>query len=186
MTYLTEGLIPPAKNTKVFFAVWPDTAAQERLGLLAEEIMSICGGRKISASLMHLTLVFIGYVDKQRLEKLRMIANEVKQFSFDLTVDEIQYWQHNRIVHAGPKHCPLELSALVNDLQDKLSQAGFSIEKRRYIPHVTLVRKALCKAMPNLTTSITWHVNEWALVQSKQTDQGTVYVSLDRWQLDKT
>lgn len=180
---MTETNISPEETVKVFFAAWPDAAAQERLSKLAGQLVNICGGREINPSLIHLTLVFIGNVTNQQLETLRQVANEVKQLSFDLTMDEIQYWQHNRIVHVGPSQCPAELSALVNDLQNRLSAAGFSLEKRSYIPHITLVRKALCKNLPNLTTSISWHVNEWTLVQSKQTDQGSVYISLDRWPL---
>ncbi len=183
---MIEANISPEETIKVFFAVWPDAAAQERLSELASQFAGFCRGREISPSLIHLTLVFIGNVTGQQLETLRQVANKVKQSSFNLTMDEIQYWQHNRIVHIGPSQCPAKLSALVNDLQNRLSQAGFSLEKRRYIPHITLVRKALCRNLPNMTTSITWHVNEWTLVQSKQTDQGTVYMSLDRWPLEET
>ena len=177
--------IYPEETIKVFFAVWPDAAAQERLSKLASQLASLCRGRAINLPLIHLTLVFVGNVTGQQLETLCQVANEVKQSSFHLTMDEIQYWQHNRIVHIGPSQCPAKLSALVNDLQNRLSQAGFSLEKRRYIPHITLVRKALCRNLPDLTASIAWHVNEWALVQSKQTDQGTVYLSLDRWPLEE-
>ena len=185
MTFVIEADTSPKRAVKVFFAVWPDVAAQERLSKLAGQLVDVCGGRKISLPLIHLTLVFIGNVESQQLETLRQVANQVKQFSFDLTVDEIQYWRHNRIVHVGPSQCPAGLSVLVADLQNRLSQAGFSLEKRRYIPHITLIRKALCNTLPNLTMPITWHVNEWALVQSRQTDEGTVYVSLDRWPLEK-
>lgn len=182
---MTEANNTAESTCKVFFAIWPDAAAQEKLSKLAGKLADDCGGKKTSLPLIHLTLVFIGYVDHHQLETLRQIASQVKQTSFDLTVDEIQYWQHNRIVHAAPSQCPARLTALVNDLQHRLMLAGFPLEKRPYIPHVTLVRKALCKTLSNLMTPISWHVNEWTLVQSKQTDQGTVYVSLDRWSLQE-
>lgn len=182
---MTEAIILPEKTAKVFFAIWPDATAQGRLSELAGQLVDLCGGKKTSLPLIHLTLVFIGNVDSDQLEMLRVIANEVKQSSFDLTVDKIQYWRHNRIIHAGPTQCPIELARLVNDLQNRLLQAGFSLERRLYIPHITLVRKALCATSPKLTTSITWRVSEWTLVQSKQTEQGSVYISLDRWSLEE-
>jgi RNA 2',3'-cyclic 3'-phosphodiesterase len=180
---VTESHTLPESSAKVFFAIWPDAAALKELSKLAGQLVDFCGGRKTRSPMIHLTLAFIGNVDSHRLEMLRQVANEVKQRSFDLIVDEIQYWQHNHIIHVGPNQCPAGLHALVSDLHNRLSDAGFQLEKRRYIPHITLVRKAMCTTLPDLMTSITWHVNEWALVQSKQTDQGIVYVSLDRWSL---
>lgn len=181
---MTEAQTRPESTAKVFFAIWPDAAAQKKLSELAAQLADICGGKQIRSPMMHLTLVFVGNVDNHWLESLRKIANEIRHFSFDLTINEIQYWQHKRIIHAGPSQCPAKLLSLVADLQDRLSQAGFSLEKRRYLPHITLVRKAMCPTLPDLTTSITWHVNEWSLVQSKQTDQGSIYVPLDCWSLE--
>lgn len=180
---MIEAQTSPASTAKVFFAIWPDAAARRKLSKLAGQLATACGGKPTRSAMTHLTLVFVGHVTNQQLEVLLEVANEVKQGSFDLTIDEIQYWQHNHIIHAGTKQCPAELLALVADLQSSLSQADFLLEKRRYIPHVTLVRKAMCATLPDLPTSITWHVNEWSLVESKQTNRGAEYVLLDRWSL---
>ncbi|MCW5600888.1 RNA 2',3'-cyclic phosphodiesterase [Nitrosomonas sp.] len=180
---MIETPINQAASSKVFFALWPDAAARKKLSKLAGELATVCGGKPTRSDMIHLTLVFIGNVTQQHLQILREAADGVKQPSFDLTLDQIQYWPHNRIAHTGPKQSPAELLSLVADLHNRVTQAGFTLEQRRYLPHVTLVRKAMCTNVPDVTDSITWHVNEWALVESRQTRRGAEYTSLARWSL---
>lgn len=171
------------KTARVFFALWPDRRAQQQLGEMAQRLQSACGGRKTRAETIHLTLVFLGAVAISRLDALRLAADAIKANGFDLVLDEIRYWKHNRIAWAGTGKIPQELLDLVNALQNSLTAAGFSFDQQAYVPHITLVRKAWCHVLPDLTEPIDWRVREWVLVKSEPASDGSVYTPIGRWPL---
>lgn len=176
------------KTVRVFFAIWPDGAAQKQLYGLAKQLRleSLCGGRKTKAENIHLTLVFVGEVETGKLAALCRIAEGIqgsRARAFDFVVDGIRYWKHSNIIYASTGKIPWELIDLVTVLQDTLSAAGFSLERRAYKPHITLMREASCEILPELTEPITWRVHEWMLVKSGQASEGPVYIPIDRWPL---
>ena len=73
---------------------------------------------------------------------------------------------------------------LVSILEDGVSNAGFSVERRPYAPHITLMRNALCRNLPELSAPIAWQAREWLLVKSEQTS-GHLYAPVGRWSLKK-
>ena len=181
----TSGLRP----ARLFFALWPDLATQRQLGSAVEQMRLdvLCGGRKTKLENIHLTLVFLGDVDTARLPLLRQVADgitESKTGAFDFTIEEIGYWRHNRIVYLAPREVPAELIQLVSILEDGVSNAGFSVERRPYAPHITLMRNALCRNLPELSAPIAWQAREWLLVKSEQTSGGSVYAPVGRWSLE--
>ena len=130
--------------------------------------------------------MFVGEVDTGKVEALHRIADGIQGAgarAFDFVVDEIHYWKHSSIVYASTGKIPRELIDLVTILQDTLSAAGFSLERRTYRPHITLMRDASCKALPKLSQAIAWPVREWVLVKSEQASDGSVYIPIGRWPL---
>jgi 2'-5' RNA ligase len=176
------------RTVRVFFAIWPDDAAQKQLAALTERLQaeSLCSGRKIEPENIHLTLVFVGEVDSGKLAALCRAADGIKGSdarAFDVVIEEIRYWKHNRIVYAATRQIPQNLMNLASALQDALSVAGFPIERRAYRPHITLMRKASCQPLPELAEPIAWRAIEWILVKSEQTSDGSVYSPIGRWPL---
>lgn len=176
------------KKVRIFFAIWPNDTTQKQLAGLAKQLRleSLCGGRKTKAENIHLTLVFLGEVDTGKVEALHRIADGIQApgaCAFDFVVDEIHYWKHNNIVYASTGNVPRELIDLVTALQNALSAAGFSLERRAYSPHITLMRDASCKTLPELTEPIAWRVRDWVLVKSEQARDGSVYIPIGRWPL---
>ena len=176
------------RTVRVFFAIWPDDMAQKQLAALAERLQaeSLCSGRKIKPENIHVTLVFVGEVDSGKLAALCRAADGIKGSgarAFDVVIEEIRYWKHNRIAYAAIRRIPQELMDLVDALQDALAAVGFSIEWRAYEPHITLMRKASCQTLPELAESIAWRAREWMLVKSEQTSDGSVYSPIGRWPL---
>ena len=182
------------ETVRVFFAIWPDAAAQRRLAELAERLETVCDGRKVRAENIHLTLVFLGEVSVDRLDALCQAANEIQGAgvrAFDFAVEEIRYWKHNRIAYAGVAKVSQELLDLVSALQSALSAAGFSFDRQAYVPHITLVRKAKCPApsvelrtgLSELAQPVVWPVREWVLVKSGQANGRSGYTPIGRWSL---
>jgi 2'-5' RNA ligase len=177
------------QTARVFFAIWPDNKTQKQLGCLVEQLQleALCGGRKTKQQNIHLTLVFLGEVDTDRLPALRQVADEIRDSgprAFDFRTDEIGYWKHNKIIYLAPREVPPELSWLVSRLKNGVSVAGFSVEARSYAPHLTLMRNALCRTLPELPQPIAWRATEWLLVKSEQTSGGSAYAPVGRWSLE--
>jgi 2'-5' RNA ligase len=182
------------ETVRVFFAIWPDEAAQKRLAELAERLEAVCDGRKARVENIHLTLVFLGEVSVDRLDALCQVANKVRDAgvqTFDFAIEEVHYWKHNRIAYAGAAKVPQGLLDLVNALQSALFAAGFAFDRQAYVPHITLVRKARCPApsielrtgLPELAQPIVWPVREWVLVKSGQASGRSGYTPIGRWPL---
>jgi 2'-5' RNA ligase len=182
------------ETVRVFFAVWPDTAVQRRLDDLATQLENSCGGRKVRAENIHLTLLFLGDVKVSQLDALCQIASEVQgdgAQAFDFVVDEVRNWKHNHITYAGLSKTPQELLNLVFALQRKLSTAGFSFDQQAYVPHITLVRKAKLPIpsigpgtdLPDGMQPVIWSVGEWVLVKSGQANGRSGYTTIGRWSL---
>ncbi len=178
------GSPQPAPGTRrVFFALWPEPPLQRALAALAGALQRECGGRVMRASNIHLTLVFVGNVAAERLPELERLAAPVAAPRFELAIDLVQYWGHNRIAWAGAREVPAGLVALVARLGERLREAGFRIDERPYVPHITLVRDARRAPHPRALDPIAWRATDFALVESVRRDNRTAYQALERWPL---
>lgn len=176
---------PPAEDdtARLFFAVWLDVAPRAALGRLAQALHPQCGGRAVPNRNIHLTLVFLGDVAASRIPDLRALAAGVVAPDFELVIDTVNYWQHNRIVWAAPQECPAALRTLVTALECALKDGGVAFDARPYMPHITLLRGA--RRAPPLQTvdAVRWRVVDFVLVQSLSYERTTVYEVMQRWPL---
>lgn len=171
------------KPIRVFFAIFPDKSVQAQLAHQAKQLEFSFSGSAIKMQHIHLTLLFLGNIAIHRLEVLQQAMKNVSAEKFEFKLEEICYWKHNQIVYSQAKQFPVALFTLVDTLKSAVSEAGFLIDTRAYKPHVTLIRKATHGAKINLDTPVVWHVNEWFLIQSKQTERGAEYIPLSQWRL---
>ena len=173
----------PSDTARLFFAAWPAPEIQAALGRLAQDLERKCGGRAIPARNIHLTLAFLGDVGRARLPGIESLAAAISASRFDLDVDRIEYWRHNRIVWAGVGHCPGPLQALAAGLERALAPEGFRFDRRPYVPHITLLRNARRAPATAAIPMARWRVNRFALVESVPHERGRVYEVLHDWPL---
>jgi 2'-5' RNA ligase len=173
-----------ADTARLFFAVWPAPEVQRALGEIARGARSECGGRAIPAENIHLTLVFLGNLPRERLAALETLGPAVRGRRFDLTVDRLEYWRHNRILWAGTSACPEALQALVSSLQEAVAGSEFRFDQRPYVPHVTLLRNARRAPANERCPAVAWPVDGFALVESAPRERGRAYQVLRSWPLD--
>lgn len=172
-----------AKTARVFFALWPDESVREALGHVGRNLQRECGGRAMAAANIHATLAFIGNVPAERVSELEAIADGIAGDAFELAIDALSYWKHNRIVWAGSHAATPALAALASDFRRALMARAWRVDERPYVLHVTLLRDA--RHGPALATldPIAWRVSEFALVLSHNDAQGTHYTPLRFWRL---
>lgn len=170
-------------QARLFFALWPDAAVRSALDRLAGELHRLRGGRRTRAETLHLTLVFVGNLPRERLPALQAAAAGIQAPAFTLTLDRTDCWPHNRIAHATASQTPAALLALVAALEQGLSGLGIPFDHRPYKAHVTLVRKADCRRADRPIAPIAWHAREFVLVESALSAEGARYAILGHYPL---
>lgn len=167
----------------MFFALWPDAAAGAQLGKLSGALHDICGGRRTRTETIHLTLVFLGEVEINSIPGLIELAAGIGAPSFELDLARLGWWPHNKIAWAAPAETPEELGLLVRELRDRLRAEGFGFDRKAFVPHITLLRKANCKKELLPDAGIEWRVEDFVLVRSVPGESGSAYEIVGRWPL---
>jgi 2'-5' RNA ligase len=170
---------------RLFLALWPESETAGRLQAVSAEAFKVCGGRQMRLKTLHLTLVFLGDVPESRIPVLLEAMGRIQARPFQLTVDRLGYWKHNRIVWGGCSEQPAALVQLVSDIRRQVVALGVPGRSDAFAPHVTLLRKARpLGELPSLQP-VAWPVREWVLMESCQSVTGADYRRLAAWPLSQ-
>ena len=168
----------PDLPQRLFFALLPDEAVRKQLCQLQKNLGQI-GGRPIPKENLHLTLLFLGNVEADKIDGVRAIAADIEGKPFDLVLDTLGGFRQNhaRILWVGPSELPSELGTLHQSLRRQVRKIGLRVGKGTYRPHVTLIRKAdLREQLPeDLEPCIQWTARRCALVASELRPAGSRY-----------
>ena len=158
---------------RVFFALWPEASVQQALHKLAVEYRPRCNARAMRADSLHMTLQFMGEVERARLPQLIQSASKVSAAPFGFNLERLSFWKHNRIAYAGPQENVPALGQLVTALKQELAVAGFILKSEEFVPHVTLLRNVENILEPLAIKRIAWPGDAFVLVATKLTDNGS-------------
>lgn len=175
----------PPRAHRVFFAIWPDAEAVSHLAALGHALSS-AGGRAMRPATLHLTLAFIGAVRADQLPTLCRVAAGIRAEPFELNLDRLGFWPQRGILWAGCARTPSALRHLSGELDAGLAAAGFTPDRHggaSLVPHVTLARRVRCRELPRLDTPVSWHVGEFALVESHLHPSSASYRNLAEFPL---
>ena len=140
------------------------------------------GGRDVHPLDLHLTLVFLGELDAEHRKCAEAAAQGVRAAPFALTLDRIGSFPRARILWCGAGASPQPLLALVGGLGEGLRGCGFRPERRPYVPHATLARKARPLCARALELPVSWPVDEFVLALGREGGPPR-YRVLRRWPL---
>ena len=170
-------------TVRVFFALWPDAAMRTALAGLSKQLHARCGGRRTRAESIHITLAFLGEVEAARVAELQGLAAQLQCPSFDFELARTGWWRHNHIAWVAPDTVPQGLTDLVSALQSRLKVAGFRVDERAYLPHVTLLREADCPRALAVVQPLRWMARDFVMVKSVAGGKGSAYEIIGRWVL---
>ena len=170
---------------RLFFALWPDGAVRRGLAGWARSCHAACGGRSLSPENLHVTLAFLGDVKAERYSALLQIADTVRGSGFELTLDRIEFWRRNRIVCAGAGRVPERLAELARNLVFHLEMAGYCVDTRNYVPHVTLLRDVKRAPASLEVAPLTWTVSTMTLAETLRSNGKLTYRRLQCWTLNE-
>ena len=172
-----------AKDARLFFALWPDTALRERLDSAAGTIPVEPPTRRVPRANLHMTLHFIGNVWRDEMRCLRQRARRVEATRFRFVVDNTGCFEKPRVGWLGCDETPLALHDLHRQLGEHLRGCGFEPEKRAYNPHVTVLRKTRSVAGGIGFDPIEWSVDSFSLIEVVSGEKGVHYHAVETYPL---
>ncbi len=128
---------------RLFTAIRFDEAVKNRLcGIIDALKDAALGGSFTRRQNLHLTLCFLGEIDAGRVHSVKQAVDQINENPFTLELNGVGRFarDNGEIFWVGVNRC-LPLLSVYNQLSERLSQAGFSVETRQYRPHLTLARE---------------------------------------------
>lgn len=162
---------------RLFIAIVPDNETAGRIAELRDEVRNeSLRGSFVPSSNIHLTLEFLGECTREEMMKASSVLGSLSFSPFTVTLDRTGAFRHKDgdVIFIGAEHSP-ELMNLHNQLERRLRENGFRLERRKYTPHVTLARRAVSTYMTGRIEKIRFRVCSVCLMLSERTERGMVY-----------
>ena len=174
---------------RLFVAIRPPVAIR---AILLGAMGGVSGARWQSEDQLHLTLRFIGEVDRHRAGDVHAALGAIHQPRFEIALNGIGAFDRRGwpdAVWAGiAPHEPLK--ALHKKIDAALVRVGVAPDQRAFLPHITLARlKRSSGSVGNLLeqvgglTSPPFTVDHFGLFESVLTPEGAVYTLVERYSL---
>ena len=174
---------------RLFVAIRPPTPIRSQLLAL---MGGVRGARWQSDDQLHLTLRFIGEVDRHTAEDVHAALESVRHPRFTLSLSGVGAFDRRgepTALWAGVSpHEPLKL--LHKKVDQAIARAGLEPERRAYSPHITLARMSrgggpvqpLIESAGGLS-SPPFAVDDFRLYESSLGPEGAVYTVVARYPL---
>jgi 2'-5' RNA ligase len=148
--------------------------------------------RWTTAANLHLTVRFIGSVDRTLVEDIADRIADRGPSGFDLELGILGTFKRGRLVRVvwlGLRSAFEPLARLAAEVQDECVNAGLPAEKRPFRAHLTLARArardgAILPALAPAPNLEPWRADELVLYSSHLGRTGSVYEPLRRVKLD--
>jgi 2'-5' RNA ligase len=175
---------------RLFAAICPPTTIRRAL---LDRMGGISGARWQIDDQLHLTIRFIGEVDRHATQDILAALGGVHHPRFKIALNGIGAFDRRgrpEAVWAGvTPHAPLK--ALHKKVDQALTRVGIPPDERTYLPHITLARlnrasgpvRDLMEEAGGLS-SPPFLVEEFVLFESHLTPDGAVYALVERYPLD--
>ena len=129
----------------------------------------------------HLTLAFLGECSPEQAAAAKKAMSKTAFKPFDILFDDLGRFRRDgsHLWWAGVRESR-ELLKLQRDLSENLSGAGFSLDKKKYKPHITLGRKVITHFNPRKVEPFGQRVSGIDLMKSEQINGKLTYTLIFR------
>jgi 2'-5' RNA ligase len=174
---------------RLFVAIRPPEAVRERLLDLMEGVK---GARWQDDDQLHLTLRFIGEVDRHQADDIAAVLRTIRHPSFAIGLSGIgSFDRRGQPVTLWAGVSPHEpIKSLHKKVDQALQRAGVEPDHRAYMPHITLARlnRTVGPIAPLLESagglaSAPFAVDSFCLYESDLSPQGAIYSIVERYRL---
>ena len=174
---------------RLFVAIRPPRAIRD---LLLSAMGGISGARWQNDDQLHITLRFIGEVDRRQAEDIDAALRSVRHARFEVRLSGVGSFEKRgqpSAVWAGVTPA-VALATLHKKIDQALVRVGLEPERRAYLPHVTLARLGrsagpiggFLEQAGDLSTPL-FMVADFALFESDLTAEAAVYSIVERYPL---
>ena len=166
---------------RLFYALVPSEREKRSILRWQEKLERASeAGRYTPSENLHMTLQFLGEIPPERVKALKEILLSVARTCgpFDLALDDYGWFagkgQERLWYLTGSSPEAAEISDTLGQL---LTENGFMVERRAFVPHVTLARRCKLRsnAVPEPAEPVTISVQRLWLMESRQIRGSTVY-----------
>ena len=176
---------------RLFVAIRPPRPIREQLLGLMEGVQGV---RWQDDDQLHLTLAFVGEVDRHQAEDIAAALGNVRHGPFEIRLDGIGTFDRRErlsAIWAGVRPHD-DLKSLRRTVKSALRSVGVEPEKRAYLPHITIARanistgpiEGFVSAHGGLASEF-FHVDHFALFESHLGRQGARYEIVERYPLGR-
>ena len=168
---------------RLFIAVLPDEQMKDAVSAIISSLKEEkVAGRYVSEEQMHITLAFIGEYGNP--QKVMNALEEVSFAPFDMKIGKIGMFDDLCM-------CTVEgegLEKCAASVRRKLAEHGIPFDRKKFIPHMTLVRRAVFRK-DNVYPAVeipdcVMTVSEISLMRSDRTKKGMIYTEIDAVEAD--
>ncbi|HMW55862.1 MAG TPA: RNA 2',3'-cyclic phosphodiesterase [Accumulibacter sp.] len=152
------------RHARLFLALWPAHAENSALLGYQQQWLWPKGSSPVPAERLHLTLHFIGPVERSRLEAVNA-GLQVAMTPFELHLTQAAIWPRGLAVLQAST-VPEALKELHCRLGKALQALALPVESRPFRPHVTLARRAAGSIAPSAAPALLWQIDSYVLVES--------------------
>ena len=137
------------------------------------------GGNYTLPENLHLTIAFIGDCDIKQTAQIKAIMDIAPFQSFELIIEQIGRFKRDSgdTWWAGVQESK-PLIQLQRNLTNGLLASGFSIDTRKYSPHITLGRKVITNYIPQPITPFGESVSSIDLMKSERVGGKLTYTKI--------
>lgn len=174
------------KRRRLFLALWPDEITRRKLADVQHKLGKIerlKSAKPVAVANLHITTHFLGAVTADVHTQLEQLLSEVNAQSCTLVIDRWGYFPRAKVVWLGGQS-PDALNDLVEQTQTCIQACIEGYEQKRFVPHITLFRKARHPLEVDDFHPIEWNIDRFALVESVTHPQGPEYKVLKEWMLN--
>lgn len=140
--------------------------------------------RPVPPANFHITLSFLGETSERQLDDILSNLQEPELSPFEVRIGDLIFWQKQGIVALGVEDPDDNLARLKSNLESQLNHLSIrQFDKKDFVPHITLFRKALQPPKHNVPFSAKLKVNRVSLMHSQKARDGVFYDSVESWTL---
>jgi 2'-5' RNA ligase len=168
---------------RLFFALWPDDETRQKLAQFSQAIQPNAF-KPVPPHNFHVTLVFIGNVNKADELVIKQRAASISSEPFVIVFDQLSYWNKPKVISLTSQHPPDPLMILSESLNRAVTSCGLETDSKPYNPHITLVRH-VSTFIERDCDPFVWRANSFCLVESCSEIDGVRYTVKEEWPLLK-
>lgn len=168
--------------SRYFLALWPDSKTAIKLHDAAQKALSPKNIKIVDAARLHLTLLFLGTLNQEQLNRVITAIDALCLPSCILEFDSITYWSKAKIVCFGCTRQSPVLTRIHKKLFQSLNRLDLTLDARDFIPHLTLARTRLTHFTPLTLCPINWEVHQLCLMSSSSHRGRAEYRPIKLWQ----